>query len=84
MLAAIRARRGLTTADLDIDGPARPVFVNDHLAPLNKLLYGRVRKLGKELGYKYIWLNDCKIFVRKNDTSKAILISSEADLVKIK
>lgn len=84
MLAAIRARRGLTTADLDLDGPARPVFVNDHLAPHNKMLYGRVRRLGKELGYKYIWVNDCKIFVRKSDTSKAILISNEADLIKIK
>lgn len=83
-LTAVRARRGLTTADLDIDGPSSPVFVNDHLAPQNKVIYGRARKLGRELGYKYIWLNDCKIFLRKSDESKAILIASESDLDKIK
>lgn len=84
MLAAVRARRGLTTADVGIDGAARPVFVNDHLAPHNKMLYGRARRAGHELGYKYIWLSDCKIFLRKSDTSKAILISNEDDLCKIK
>lgn len=83
-LAAVRARRGLTTADVDIDGAARPIFINDHLTPQNKLLYGRARKLGKELSYKYIWLNDCKIFLRKNETSKSILIRSEKDLDRIK
>lgn len=82
-LAAVRARRGLTTADLGMDGAAGPVFVSDHLAPQNKLLYGRVRQLGREAGYKYIWVNECKIFIRKNDTSKIILISSVEDLKKI-
>ncbi|XP_052737976.1 uncharacterized protein LOC128198153 [Bicyclus anynana] len=84
MIAAVRARRGLTTADVGIDGAAKPIFINDHLAPHNKMLYGRARKAGRELGYKYIWLSDCKIFLRKSDASKAILISSESDLIKIK
>ncbi|XP_059060198.1 uncharacterized protein LOC131853348 [Achroia grisella] len=84
MLASIRARRNLNTADLNIDGPAKPIFINDHLAPHNKQLYGRARKLGREYDYKFIWLNDSRIFVRKNETSKAILILSENDLTKIK
>ncbi|XP_013195930.2 uncharacterized protein LOC106139104 [Amyelois transitella] len=84
LLAAVRARRGLTTADLNIDGPARPVFVSEHLTPSNKMLYSQTRKLGRECGYAYIWIRDCRIFVRKNDASKPILISSESDLTKIK
>jgi hypothetical protein len=84
LLASIRTRRGLSTADLGIDGPAKPVYVNHHLAPHNKQLYGRVRKIGKELNYKFIWVTDCKIFVRKSETSKVILISTEKDLEKIK
>lgn len=83
MLAAVRARRSLTTADLGMDGASRPVFVNDHLAPHNKSLFGKARKLGKEFGYKYIWSRDCKMFLRKNDTSKIIHISNEQDLNKI-
>ncbi|KAL4721039.1 hypothetical protein ACJJTC_018922 [Scirpophaga incertulas] len=84
LLAAVRARRGLYTSDLDIDGPASVVFVNDHLAPHNKILYSQVRTMGRSKGYKYIWINDCKIFLRKNDTSKAIHISNSDDLSKIK
>ncbi|XP_061726987.1 uncharacterized protein LOC133532388 [Cydia pomonella] len=83
IIAAVRARRGLTTTDLGMDGASKPVFVNDHLAPHNKLLYKSVRELGRERNYKYIWLNDCKIFMRKNDNSKSIHISSENDLKKI-
>lgn len=84
MLAAIRARRGLTTVDAGLNGPSKPIFVNDHLTPQNKLLYKQARLISKEKGYKYIWLSECKILLRKNDTSKVLLISSECDLSKIK
>lgn len=84
LLAAICARRGLSTADLDIDGASSPVYVSDHLTPHYKLLYRRVREQAKQLDFKYVWLNDCKIFIRKSDTSKVILIGNEADLTKIK
>ncbi|XP_060802965.1 uncharacterized protein LOC132902341 [Amyelois transitella] len=84
MLTAARARRGLTTADAGLDGPASPIFISDHLTPQNKLLYKQVRTIAKEKLYKYVWLSDCKIFVRKSDTSHAILVSRESDLIKIK
>ncbi|CAK1593214.1 unnamed protein product [Parnassius mnemosyne] len=84
MLAAVRARRGLTTADAGLDGPSKPIFISDHLTPDNKLLYKQARLLVKENNYKYIWLSECKIMVRKNDTSKALLVSCQADLMKIK
>lgn len=83
-LAAVRARRGITSADLDINGAAKPVFVNDHLTPQNKLLYRQVRITAKENNFKFVWLNDSKIFVRKSETSKPILINSNEDLSKIK
>ncbi|KAL0829417.1 hypothetical protein ABMA28_004190 [Loxostege sticticalis] len=84
MIAAVRARRGLTTVDAGLNGPSTPIFVNDHLTPQNKLLYKQARLTAKDKGYKYIWLSDCKILLRKNDTSKVLLISSESDLLKIK
>lgn len=84
LLAAVRARRSLTTVDAGIDGAAKPVFINDHLTRFNKNLYRQVRQLGKEKNFRYIWINDSKIFVRKNETSKALLIRCELDLDKIK
>ncbi|KAJ8715224.1 hypothetical protein PYW08_005205 [Mythimna loreyi] len=84
MLAAVRARRGLTTADAGLDGPAKPIFINDHLTPQNKQLYKQARLLAKESDYKYVWLSDCKILLKKNDTSKTLCVSSDTDLAKIK
>ncbi|XP_059057962.1 uncharacterized protein LOC131851475 [Achroia grisella] len=84
MLAAARVRRGLTSADAGVDGPPTSIFINDHLTPQNKILYRRTRELGKEKGYKYIWINNCQIFVRKSDTCKAVLIQNDSDLSKIK
>ncbi|KAJ0169231.1 hypothetical protein K1T71_015261 [Dendrolimus kikuchii] len=84
MLAAVRARRGLTTADAGLDGPAKPIFISDHLTPYYKLLHKKARQAVKDNNYKYIWLSECKILVRKNDTSKVILISNDNDLQKVK
>lgn len=84
LLAAIRARRGITTADLDMSGPAVNIYVSDHLTPPNKLLLKKARELKKELNYTYLWVRDCKIFMRKTDGSKSILISNIKDLHKLK
>ncbi|CAB3240741.1 unnamed protein product [Arctia plantaginis] len=81
-LMTVKARRGLTTADISLDGAARPIYLNEHLAP--HMLYSKTRKLGLERGYTYIWMKDCKIFLRKNDSSKPMLIATEEDLAKIK
>ncbi|KAL4719471.1 hypothetical protein ACJJTC_012088 [Scirpophaga incertulas] len=60
LLAAVRARRGLTSADIGLDGPA------------------------SNSNYSYLWTRDCKIFLRKNDTCKVILITKESDLKILK
>lgn len=83
-LAACKSRRNINTVDLGLDGPARQVFINEHLTPQNKRLLKQVRDIGKDLDYKYIWVKDGKIFLRKGDTSRIILISNERDLSKIK
>lgn len=84
LLAAVRARRGLTTANIGLPGPAVSLYVSDHLTPTNKLLLKRARELKVSLGYSYIWVRDCKIFMRKNDKSRSILISDHIDLQKLK
>lgn len=83
-LAAYKKRRILTTADLGLNGPSTPIYINDHLTPRNKLLLKQAREAGKEMGYKFIWIKDCKIFLRKSETSKIIHISYASDILKIK
>ncbi|KAL0883351.1 hypothetical protein ABMA27_016758 [Loxostege sticticalis] len=84
LLAAVRTRRGLTTADIGISGPSSNIYVSDHLTPQNKLLLRRAREMKSELQYSYLWIRDCKILMRKNDHSKVILIANESDLSKLK
>ncbi|CAH2087792.1 unnamed protein product [Euphydryas editha] len=84
LLAAVRVRRTLTTADVGLHGPAATIYISDHLTPTNKLLLKRARELKVEKQYSYLWVRDCKILMRKNDNSKIVRISNESDLYKIK
>ncbi|XP_063635427.1 uncharacterized protein LOC134806063 [Cydia splendana] len=84
LVAAVRARRNLTTADAGLPGPATAVYVNEHLTSSNKLLLKRARDLKAELNYTYLWVKQCKIYMRKNDKSKVYAINSESDLAKLK
>lgn len=84
LMAAVRARRGLTTADIGMSGAAINVYVNEHLTPVNKLLLKRARDLKTSLNYTYLWIRDCKIFLRKNDKSAIIRVANESDLSKLR
>lgn len=84
LIAAARARRGLTTADIGLAGPATSVHINEHLTPANKLLLKKAREIKINLNYTYLWIRDCKIFLRKNDLSRIVRIASELDLLKLK
>lgn len=83
LLAAVRARRGITSTDAGLPGPASSLYVSDHLTPTNKLLLKRARELKNEYNYSYLWVKDCKILLRKSEVSKIIRISKESDLYKI-
>lgn len=84
LLSAVRARRGLTSVDVGISGPCVDLFIGDHLTPDNKLLLKKARALKTELNYAYLWVRDCKIFLRKSEKSKVIRITTETDLKHIK
>ncbi|XP_077286540.1 uncharacterized protein LOC143918865 [Arctopsyche grandis] len=84
LMAAVRARRGITTNDINIPGPPTTLYVTDHLTPTNKLLLKRARQLKTEYNYAYLWVKDCKIMIRKSASSNIIQISKESDLCKIK
>lgn len=38
----------------------------------------------KENNFKFVWFNDCTIFIKKSETSKATIIYDETDLSKLK
>lgn len=43
---------------LGYGGPKKPIFVTEHLSPLNKEIHAATRKAACDKGYKYVWVRD--------------------------
>ncbi|XP_013161327.1 PREDICTED: uncharacterized protein LOC106113142 [Papilio xuthus] len=68
------AKDKLSSHHLGISGARVPVFVAEHLIPSSKTLHAAARKKSKELNYKFVWVRNGRIYVRKDESCKAILI----------
>lgn len=67
----------LCTHHLGYGGARKPVFVSEHLSPVNKSLHAATRTRAKEFNYKYTWVRNGRIFTRKDDFGEAILIRNK-------
>ena len=65
-------------------GPRKSVYVSEHLSPANKSLHAAARLKAKELNYKFTWIRNGRIFVRKDESSEFILIRNTESLKLIK
>lgn len=83
LIRAARVRRSITTADLDLAGAPRRVYVNERLTRQNRQLFYRAREEARRQGYKYVWTRDGKIFARKDDGKPAERIRSEKDMSRV-
>lgn len=59
------------------------VYVNEHLAPENKLFLSKLKQKCKDLGYSYVWCRDGKFFVRKAQGVPCKRIDSYEDMLKL-
>lgn len=59
------------------------IYIVEDLSPSNKALHAATRIKAKEKNYKYVWLRNGKIFVKKSDGSDYILIKNMNDLNKL-
>lgn len=73
----------LNSSHLGFAGGKSPVYVAEHLSPTNRALHAAARIKAKEMHYKYTWVRDGKIFVRKIDGADYILIKNMSSLTKI-
>lgn len=80
-----RARKSkLKASDIGYTGCNNSVYFNEHLTSFNKSLLRQTKSLAKEKQYAFVWVKNCAIFARRNDTSSVIAISDEQDLNKLK
>lgn len=73
----------LNTSHIDVKGPKKPIYVVEHLSPANKHLHAAARAKAKELNYKYVWVKNGRIFMRKTDHSEYKYIQNDLSLGKL-
>lgn len=84
----LNAAAGGSTAYSTVAGTAPPppssrVYINEHLTLKNKILYSKARTVANDKNYKYIWIKNATILVRKEDNSRVITIRRDEDLDKV-
>jgi uncharacterized protein YoxC len=73
----------LNTSHLGFGGDKKPVFVSEHLSPYYKALHAASRHRAKELKYKFVWVRDGRIFMRKEENADVIFVKNREVLDSI-
>ncbi|CAG9121533.1 unnamed protein product [Plutella xylostella] len=74
----------LTTKDIGIQGQPKQIFINEHLTQFNKLLLKKCKDTAKIKKYQFVWSKNGLIRMRKNETTPALLIKDEEDLLNLR
>lgn len=56
------------------------IYVNEQLTPYNRRLLWQTKTRAKECNWKFVWVKNGSIFVRKIENSPAIIINNFADI----
>jgi len=56
------------------------IYINNYLTQANNNLFYKTRLFAKAHNYKYVWFRDSKLFLRKDENNKVILIEDENSL----
>lgn len=76
-------KKRLTSTMIDIPGQPSPIFVNEHLTMLNKMLLSEAIKAKKNKNWKFVWTKNGKVYARKAENSGIIDIKTISDIAKI-
>ncbi|XP_063380967.1 uncharacterized protein LOC134667475 [Cydia fagiglandana] len=82
-LSSLRKLKNLKASDLGFSNNENRIFINDHLSTFNKYLLKQAQIKKTQKGYKYCWVRNCTVMVRKSDSSPILYITSEEALNKI-
>lgn len=74
----------MNTSLIGMSGPKNPIYVSEHLTLQAKRLWFLARQLARKHGYRYVWTKAGRIFAKKCDNSRPIMIDSEQKLTYIK
>lgn len=74
----------LNTRDLGISDISAPIYVSENLTRTTKYLLGRAKAFARENRFKYVWVNNGRIFIRQDDNIKPVLITNDRIFLELK
>lgn len=63
--------------------PDGRLTAGEHLTIATRDLLNKTREAANQKGYRFVWTRDCKVFIRKDETSPAYKINSFQDLITL-
>ncbi|XP_037961667.2 uncharacterized protein LOC119690504 [Plutella xylostella] len=57
-----------------------PIFISEHLSPKNKRLHFLAREFAKRENFRFCWISNGRVFLRKDEGYKYILVKNETSL----
>lgn len=82
-LMEMTRKKKLKAKNVNLKWKDESIFINHYLTQTSSNLFYKTRRYAKEHNYKYIWLRDCKLFIRKDETNKVILTEDENSLLRL-
>lgn len=76
--------RRFCTTNIDIVGPARPIYLSELLTRKSKRIFFLARDFAKTHEYSFCWTARGQIYLRKKEGAPQIRVVSEEDLSKLK
>lgn len=79
----MRKNKSLFTDEIGLSDTRSQIFINEYLPKQTKELLWNTKKLKNEKKYKYLWIKNGTILLRKHENSQVIVIDSQEDLDKL-
>lgn len=59
------------------------IYINEQMTQVNRNLFYKAKNIVREVGFKFIWFKNSKIFAKKTETSNVFIIDDYNSLSKI-
>ncbi|XP_039291705.1 uncharacterized protein LOC120353119 [Nilaparvata lugens] len=79
LLQKRRVKRDFSTRHIGCNTD-QPIYINECLSPSRRKLFSLARSAHKEHRFKFLWVRDCKILIRKQEKSPVIELKSSGQL----
>lgn len=77
-------KQRLDTEFLKIDTTPTPIFISENLTSKMKKIFFMARDFAKTNDYRYCWISNGKVYLRKREGERYTRINNENDLMKLK